>query len=227
MKSDIFTITKSKDKPSTNNESSLMNLLKRHFRDFCDNSSLHGVYYITKPGLSKWERRFWIAVVSTFVLTAFVLVWVNYKDSQKNRTVTVLETTFYPTASVNFPSVTLCNLNKISKSKSLQLAKTLKKPTNLNDIQLAELFKLTLFYSYGVPANTSEIKLLDDILKSNSMTWESLVTYIQPNCLDMILKCFWKGSENRCDGLFQTVNSTEGICCSFNYFGSEGNNFPV
>lgn len=227
-KSDIFTITKPKKRTEhLTNESSLKCIFNKHFRNYCENSSLHGVFYITKAGLTKWERRFWIAIVSSSILAAVVLVWVNWLESQRNKTVTVLETTFYPTSSINFPSITLCNLNKISKKKSMELAKTLKKPSHLNEADLADLFKLTIYYSFGLAGNKSEFNLLDGILKSNRMTWESLITYIQPNCLDMTLKCFWKGSDSRCDGLFQTINSTEGTCCSFNYFGLEGNNFPV
>lgn len=221
----IFTITK-KENQNLKSKSSFMSVLKINFQNFCDNSSLHGVYYITKAGLSKWERRFWIAIVCTSLMAAVTLLWFNLQQSQEDKTVTVLETTFFPTSDINFPAVTLCNFNKISRHKSLQLAKSLKKPSYINDTQLADLFKLTIFYSFGLPGNTSELQFLDEILKSNNMTWASLITYIEPNCLDMILKCFWKGSDSRCDGLFQAINSTEGTCCSFNYFGLEKNNFP-
>lgn len=228
MKSDIFTITKVKEKEEqSKNVSTFKFILNKHFRNYCDNSSLHGVFYITKRGLSKWERRFWTVIVCSSVLAAVILVWVNWIESQKNKTVTVLETTFYPTSSINFPAITLCNFNKISRKKSLELAKTLNKPSGLNDTDLADLFKLTIFYNLGLPGNQSELNLLDEILRNNKMTWEVLVNSIQPNCLDMTLKCYWKGSDNRCDGLFQAINSSEGTCCSFNYFGLEGNNFPV
>lgn len=222
VKTDVFTITKAK---KAEQSSSFGSILKKHFKNYSDNSSLHGVCYITKAGLSKWERRFWIIVVSCSVLAAVALVWVNWLEGQGSKTVTVLETTFYPTSHINFPAITLCNFNKISKKKSLELAKTMKKPSNLSDSQVAELFKSTIFYSFGLRGNKSELNLLDAILKNNSMTWEGLVSYIQPNCLEMTLKCFWKGSDSRCDGLFQSINSTEGACCSFNFFGIE-NNFP-
>jgi len=39
---------------------------------------------------------------------------------------------------------------------------------------------------------------------------------VSPKCTEMIERCAWKGSLWRCDGLFQPVNSSEGVCCSFN-----------
>lgn len=43
-----------------------------------------------------------------------------------------------------------------------------------------------------------------------------LLEKMTPKCGDMIERCSWKGSLQRCDGLFQPVNSSEGYCCSFN-----------
>lgn len=228
-KADIFTITRSAKvkKRLIKDDTSLKSIFIKHFRNYCDNSSLHGVYYITKPGLSKWERRFWVTVVCLSLLSAVILVWVNWIQSQKTRTVTLLETTFYPTSNVNFPAITLCNFNKISKKKALELAKTLKKPSSINDTELANLFKVTINYSFGMRGNNTEFQILDSILKTNEMSWDGLLSYVQPNCLDMAIKCFWKGSDTRCDGLFQTINSSEGTCCSFNYYGLEKNNYPT
>lgn len=43
-----------------------------------------------------------------------------------------------------------------------------------------------------------------------------LLERLTPNCKEMIERCAWKGTLWRCDNLFQIVNSSEGVCCSFN-----------
>lgn len=41
---------------------------------------------------------------------------------------------------------------------------------------------------------------------------------LSPKCADLLERCMWKGSLQRCDSLFQPINSSEGYCCSFNNY---------
>lgn len=56
------------------------------------------------------------------------------------------------------------------------------------------------------------------MLELNNMNVNYLLELISPSnpCDDIITRCRWKGSLVRCDGLFQLVNTSEGVCCSFN-----------
>lgn len=40
-----------------------------------------------------------------------------------------------------------------------------------------------------------------------------------PLCSKMIEKCFWLGTEVRCDAFFEQVTTFLGACCAFNYVG--------
>jgi acid-sensing ion channel, other len=56
------------------------------------------------------------------------------------------------------------------------------------------------------------------ILEMNNQNVDYLLELMSPSnpCDDIIARCRWKGSLYRCDSLFQLVNTSEGVCCSFN-----------
>lgn len=45
-----------------------------------------------------------------------------------------------------------------------------------------------------------------------------------PLCSEMIEKCFWLGTEVRCDAFFRQVTTFLGACCAFNYLGLKARN---
>jgi len=52
----------------------------------------------------------------------------------------------------------------------------------------------------------------------NNQNVNYLLERLSPKCSDILERCMWKGSLWRCDSLFQQINSTEGLCCSFNNY---------
>lgn len=48
---------------------------------------------------------------------------------------------------------------------------------------------------------------------------------LAPKCSDLLERCQWKGSLWRCDGLFQNINTSLGICCSFNNYAFHVQNY--
>lgn len=96
-----------------------------NFRNFCNTTSLHGFNYITRLDLSKNERLFWFIITIISIIVSISLVMVSYVWNGETPTVTVIESSHYPTWNIPFPAVTLCNFNKISKTKALNMAKAL------------------------------------------------------------------------------------------------------
>lgn len=45
------------------------------------------------------------------------------------------------------------------------------------------------------------------------------MTRVMPLCSEMIEKCYWLGTEVRCDAFFEQIVTFLGACCSFNYVG--------
>lgn len=92
-----------------------------NMRNYCQTTSLHGFSYITRQDISHQERLFWLMVVILAIITSIVLVVVSWYWSQATPTVTVIESSHFPTWNIPFPAVTICNFNKISKTKALTL----------------------------------------------------------------------------------------------------------
>lgn len=82
---------------------------------FCSYTCTHAFHYFIEKFFSKYEKYFWFFAISLSSLIAVTLLWYSLYLSSDTPTVTVVETTHYPTYKIPFPGVTICNANKISK----------------------------------------------------------------------------------------------------------------
>lgn len=102
-----------------------LRLIKNWFtdslRNYCQTTSLHGFSYITRQDISRNERYFWLIIVLAAIVASITLVLVSLYANRENPTVTVIESSHFPTWNIPFPAVTICNFNKISKTKALDL----------------------------------------------------------------------------------------------------------
>lgn len=76
-------------------------------------------------------------------------------------------------------------------------------------------------------ASLDNYNQLHSILQTNNLSVTELTSSLVPSCAELLERCMWKGTQTRCDTLFQPVNTTEGICCSFNYYGLDTNNYQM
>ncbi|KAH8404950.1 hypothetical protein KR222_011498 [Zaprionus bogoriensis] len=194
-------------------------------RNYCQTTSLHGFSYITRQDISRNERYFWLIIVLAAIAAAISLVLVSLHANRETPTVTVIESAHFPTWNIPFPAVTICNFNKISKTKALALLQHMRLPSNVSTQHLRQLFNLTLL-PVGNAISNHSLRIYDSILNLNNITLTQLSQQLSPDCLEMISRCIWKGINTRCENLFQRIVTLEGICCSFNYFGAMTNNFP-
>lgn len=156
---------------------------------------------------------------------AAVLLHVSWQMSLKMPTITVIESTHYSISNVPFPAITICNMNSVSAKRAMDLAKNLTKPNQVTSDELSNMFRLILhFQAIGVQ-NQSEYELLHSILQMNNLSMVNLTTAVRPTCTDMIQGCAWKGDTVRCDEIFQTINTVEGLCCSFNSYSINSTQF--
>lgn len=132
-------------------------------------------------------------------------------------TETVIESPHFATWNIIFPAITFCSINRITASVANQLAMEMKRPPTMSASELSRMFRLILHFHGNGNASTEEYNQLHEILQSNGVGVADLMQSVAPKCNDMLLKCVWKGYYERCDSLFQYANTSEGICCSFNY----------
>lgn len=63
-----------------------------------------------------------------------------------------------------------------------------------------------------------EFTNLQMILNNNNISIDYLLEYLNPNCEEMLEKCWWKGQPRLCSDLFELIKTPHGLCCSFNYY---------
>ena len=88
------------------------------------------------------------------------------------------------------------------------------------------MFSSMIGFQNGLEVNGVNDEL-GRILKLNNVTVRELKNAITPTCTSMFERCMWKGTQTRCDTLFQSVDTAYGDCCSFNYYGTEKNSYPT
>lgn len=104
--------------------------LKQVFREwlvdkvnnFCAVTSLHGYVHTVNKDYRPFERWLWLLLSLAALVTAIILLWISWNWTAETPTTTVIESTNHPTYNLPFPSVTVCGMNKISKSKAFEIA---------------------------------------------------------------------------------------------------------
>lgn len=96
--------------------------LKDKVNNFCKVTSLHGYVHTVNKEYNAFERYLWIILSFLALIAAIILLWISWNWNLETPTTTVIESTNYPTYNLPFPSVTICNMNKISKSAALEIA---------------------------------------------------------------------------------------------------------
>lgn len=97
--------------------------IKDKVSNFCSVTSLHGYVHTVNKEYHAFERWLWIIMSFFALVTAIVLLWISWNWTSETPTTTVIESTNHPTYNLQFPSVTICGMNKISKKAALEIAR--------------------------------------------------------------------------------------------------------
>ena len=82
-------------------------------RSYCEQTSLHGWYYISVHGGKAAWRIVWSFIVLTSVVVAAYFIYKAAEDFTKSTVVTTIDSTTEPLSDVFFPAVTVCNINQV------------------------------------------------------------------------------------------------------------------
>ncbi|XP_037808930.1 pickpocket protein 11-like [Lucilia sericata] len=188
---------------------------KSGFEIYCEMASIHG--FINFVGATTWQRAFWFLVVLTAVVMSGFILLLSHFMNTNTPTILYSESTQYPTWSIPFPAVTICNLNRISKRRAEYLAQKFEKTSNMSIPELNDYFNSALATAFNLKATTGDQKTLTALLKLNNYSLPQLLNELTPNCENELLRCKWQGHFIRCKHLFQKIQTAYGSCCSFNY----------
>ncbi|KMZ06632.1 pickpocket protein 19 [Drosophila simulans] len=201
-------------------EKCLLDLLKVHFRSYCEKSTIHCVRYLYDSHLHNLERIIWsvLLIISIGLSFFFYLLLSERFVSQKLQT--VVHDPQYPVFLVQFPAVGICTDNRINWNK-LEAAKELFLPTNAS-VELVESFTVLVtrmetlrFGSYL----SSLAQLEDDNLEAvGFVNLTELAMFMTLQCEDIMVpkSCLWRSSSFNCCEYFVLEKTEFGFCLVFN-----------
>jgi Amiloride-sensitive sodium channel len=99
--------------------------LKDKVYKFCSVTSLHGYVHTIQKDYHPIERYLWLLLSFFALVVASILLTISWNWNAETPTTTVIESTNYPTYNLPFPAITICNMNRISQSAALEIAKTM------------------------------------------------------------------------------------------------------
>ncbi|KAF7401134.1 hypothetical protein HZH68_006954 [Vespula germanica] len=168
-----------------------------------------------------WLIVYIIAIISmSFIIFDMTL---EYQDSP---TVTTVETNKYPIQEINYPAISICNINKISLSYAIDLAEELLefKTTTYNfNLTVEELTSMIIimgnFYHFDIKEDElKQAYSLHTILERgyNGYNVERIMKRLLPRCRSILWQCSWNGKDQDCNEIFFLKKTSDGHCCTFN-----------
>ena len=91
----------------------IITVMMEGLRSYCEQTSLHGWYYISVHGGKAAWRIVWSFIVLTSVVVAAYFIYKAAEDFTKSTVVTTIHSTTEPLTEVYFPAVTVCNINQV------------------------------------------------------------------------------------------------------------------
>ncbi|CAL1673516.1 unnamed protein product [Lasius platythorax] len=193
---------KEKVEKSKKKKHQLFTELSELTKQYCMNSTLHGLRYIGNSELSIVERIFWIISFTTALGTALYYIYYLYQKWSGSPVIISLSPEPVSLNEFPFPSVTICNMNNVKKTE----AKRINRGSNLLDQILMDDI---------CNSETSNITHDED----RAINWDRMLRFMinvsQP-CTDMLYYCLWHGNQTDCEKIFNPTMTDEGICCNFN-----------
>lgn len=88
----------------------------RRFRNFCSNTTLHGWSYLIEYPLKSWQTFLWSLVLLSVHAIVISFIFITLKQYLKSTTRTTIETTTTSLKEIQFPAITVCNVNQFEAS---------------------------------------------------------------------------------------------------------------
>ncbi|KAL4713277.1 hypothetical protein ACJJTC_018625, partial [Scirpophaga incertulas] len=197
--------------------------LKEVFLDFANNTTLHGLKYITKAGLRIVERLFWLMIFITSVSMSLYFIYCTWWKWRTSPIIVSFSEKYVPVEMIPFPSVTICPQVKFKQSRFnytnvFMLYKSIFPNPDENETAQETRFN----YTKDMEINDAVTMLCDTPTSFSDamLTDASAVQHIldmSPAQEDIFIECTMKWSKYKnCAELFFKVLTQEGVCYNLN-----------
>ncbi|XP_055308681.1 pickpocket protein 28-like, partial [Sitodiplosis mosellana] len=185
------------------------------FREFTQNSNIHGLRYFSERGLHWSERLWWLVSLGLSLWLCGSMIHNSWSDWNENP-LTFDSSNKAHISTIPFPTVTICPYIKTLKHKldiSSKLNSKFELIANLSDTESKQLNAL----AHICP-------LLPQRLKSKeNFATESIYDTIKnlaPNLEYTIQSCSWKQKRINCSEFMSPILTSNGLCFQFNALNS-------
>ncbi|XP_075157998.1 pickpocket protein 28-like [Haematobia irritans] len=170
----------------------------RNIHEFCSNSTLHGLNYLTNKNLYPLERAYFaVAFITVIIVASFFIFNVYIKWIT---TPVIFSINPKPTFITDepFPALTICNMNRVYKAKAEQY--------NENTVEHAMMQMLC--------RRDINFTVADTVNDWNALN--QFISDISQPCENMLVSCRFGGIDYNCKRIFHAIITDEGMCCAFN-----------
>ncbi|XP_072396599.1 pickpocket protein 28-like [Diabrotica undecimpunctata] len=187
--------------------------VKLYFREYCQNSSIHGLKYLASNEKRMWyERLWWICSIGISLFLCISLIMSIYIKWENSPIIVSFATKETPIWQTPFPVLTICpetkaTPNKFNYHKFLLLNR---KNESIDPENETKFGLLSLLCNYDENIN---------IKSTFNGTSEDIIRFyeeVQPDFFKTISDCRFMGKSFNCPDLFVPIFTEEGICYSFN-----------
>lgn len=200
------------------------NFIYSTFKAFTSNTSIHAVHYLTEDSIRMMEKSLWLFIIVVASLTmAYCCILLSFRF-RSSLTSTVFESTYFPVAEIPYPSITLCNNNRLNYNKTNDAVEKFFPHQSENDtklfIRFLEILQNMDFGSFD------EFQEIVDAGYNNTMDTLNITEiyeYMMHDCKSFLLECRWRKKIRDCCEIFSRQITEYGLCWSFNSLSSEGN----
>ncbi|CAH0561298.1 unnamed protein product [Brassicogethes aeneus] len=199
----------------------ILKRLKEESDLYCQETTLHGLHYITSRKSTRLQSIIWLALCT--VGMAFCVYFINEQLMRynNNRVTTNVGTTAYSIYDVPFPSVTICNINVVYANNTDKIEKIIEGQIPKADIAdfFFNLSTLVLNDNLYGSVGYKSYEKITNLLEEAGYSTDKIMKILAQPCDSLLLECKWNDTVRDCSTIFRTIKTTYGFCCSFNYKG--------
>ncbi|XP_021933418.1 sodium channel protein Nach-like isoform X2 [Zootermopsis nevadensis] len=188
-------------------------------KDFCNNSSIHGLKFITKPRRHWIERVFWVVCCALSWCGSFLLILSAWENNQNNAVSFVADTT-YLDWNTPFISIAVFQHGLNSEVANSYIRNKFKKHEDGFVEEMRRLFDEIAFQEHLTLIhkcldNTSKLNFIEksDCPRTNLF---DVVQSVRSPCKDIFRNCQWNGNEFDCCKYFLPLQTEMGPCYALN-----------
>ncbi|CAH1104796.1 unnamed protein product [Psylliodes chrysocephalus] len=206
-------IIENKNEGSTNEQKICGTNAKFYFREYCQNTSIHGFKYLSdNQKRLHCERIWWIFSIFISLSLCITLIMQIYSKWENSPVIVSFATKETPIWQIPFPVVTICPETK-SIPKKFDYKKYLdlkEKNLEINSEEENKFGLLSLLCQYNESMN------IETNFTGTSEEIQQFYEEVQPDFFKIISDCKFMAKNVNCSDIFVPVFTDVGICYSFN-----------